>query len=152
MATDHHPADQTQAQAGAREMSGEIYHIAAEAYLDALGRSLDEYTQDPAQDAAFRAAVDAVRDRTEQRIAAWLWAAVDKYDAIGYATLPLAQAADAIGRGEHRQDGNTLHECSEEGNAFGGYNCTCGQPWLDTLGCCQADPNRRGEHRQDSAT
>jgi hypothetical protein len=23
-----------------------------------------------------------------------------------------------------------VHECSEDGNAFGGYDCTCGQPWL----------------------
>jgi hypothetical protein len=30
------------------------------------------------------------------------------------------------------------HGPSEVGNAFGGYNCFCGEPWLDTLGGCMA--------------
>lgn len=29
-----------------------------------------------------------------------------------------------------------VHTCSDYGNMMGGYNCTCGEPWLDTLGGC----------------
>jgi hypothetical protein len=30
------------------------------------------------------------------------------------------------------------HGCSGVGNALGGYDCLCGQPWLDALGGCMA--------------
>lgn len=33
-----------------------------------------------------------------------------------------------------------IHRCSEIGNAFGGYNCVCGRPWLDSLGGCLVAP------------
>jgi hypothetical protein len=43
---------------------------------------------------------------------------------------------------------NFAHECSENGNAFGGYNCTCGEPWL-TNGCMtQPTPERLAELRR----
>ena len=35
---------------------------------------------------------------------------------------------------------NGLHRASGVGNAFGGYNCVCGEPWLDTLGGCVNGP------------
>lgn len=34
-----------------------------------------------------------------------------------------------------------VHACSENGNAFGGYDCTCGEPWL--AGGCMSQPSAR---------
>ena len=111
----------------------------------------------PAHLEALRAVVDVVREHvrtdTETRITTWLRLDCHDYSAgdedFGHAVAARCLLADAIGRGEHRQDSNTLHECGEEGNAFGSYNCTCGQPWLDTLGGCQADPLPRSKRRDD---
>lgn len=36
-----------------------------------------------------------------------------------------------------------VHGASDYGNAFGGYNCTCGEPWLDTLGGCSVGGSRK---------
>jgi hypothetical protein len=33
-----------------------------------------------------------------------------------------------------------VHECSEDGNLCGGYDCTCGSPWLESLGGCMVAP------------
>lgn len=31
---------------------------------------------------------------------------------------------------------NFVHKVSDTGNAFGGYSCECGEPWLDSFGGC----------------
>jgi len=52
--------------------------------------------------------------------------------------------AEIIQLGDQRQaliDGR--HECTEIGNMFGGYNCTCGEPWLDAMGGCQVAKRQR---------
>lgn len=33
-----------------------------------------------------------------------------------------------------------VHQPSDSGNAFGGCNCACGEPWLDSLGGCMVSP------------
>ncbi|HCT81186.1 MAG TPA: hypothetical protein DGT23_32375 [Micromonosporaceae bacterium] len=38
---------------------------------------------------------------------------------------------------------NENHECSEIGNALGGYDCICGEPWLDSFGGCFNAPKEQ---------
>lgn len=38
-----------------------------------------------------------------------------------------------------------MHQVSEVGNMFGGYDCLCGDPWLDTLGGCGEARRMRDE-------
>jgi hypothetical protein len=34
--------------------------------------------------------------------------------------------------------GEPVHQPTDIGNAFGGYNCACGRSWLDTFASCAA--------------
>ncbi|WP_431800348.1 hypothetical protein [Microbacterium kunmingense] len=38
-----------------------------------------------------------------------------------------------------------MHQVTEVGNMFGGYDCLCGDPWLDTLGGCGEARRMRDE-------
>lgn len=61
----------------------------------------------------------------------------DDHDGVHVRDTYVLEETDLRCRG-FRQIPLFAHGPSEIGNAFGGYNCFCGEPWLVSLGGCMA--------------
>lgn len=92
----------------------------------------------------LRRLADRIDDNGAPRAIGW-WFTIEDGEGIRFRQDGRGCRLWYLGNGDYKRahaeaDFALVHRCSEIGNAFGGYNCVCGEPWLDTLGGCMAAP------------
>lgn len=111
----------------------------SDAAIEAAARLLWDRMRAVVQDEVTVLALDDPAFDPAEREAALTWAVDTVRAAAPLLTAERERIEELEARIEHLLAA-IRHECSEIGNAMGGYDCVCGDPWVESFGGCLNAP------------